>query len=519
MKKNLTAEKTFELAVQSYQKKDFHIAEKLYREILKTHPNHANTYNNLGNVYKNLNKNKNAIDCYQKSIKFNPNDPDPYYNLGNVYKNLDKYEEAVSYYNKTIQINPNFIGAYNNLGNVFKNLGEHKKAIKCYTRAAQINPNNSDVFNNLGLSYWKIGKTKLAVDSYQKSFVQRSKINLEVENKLRPATTFFFLELTNKCNFHCEFCPSDSQKRLHGYMDIDLAKKIFDEISEKKIVSQVHLHLMGEPTLHPRLNDILKYARDKNVKINLTTNGSTLVKKKLPKLLESISGSITASLMTPTEETYEIRGDVGLSWDRYVDNFRLLIREHLMRISKGEKIEYNISIRIMVSEKTRKGTVKVIESSRDIQENWNEWSKYVESIENELGLKNYRRKKIDSDKTFSSLNETNEVSYNLQQGLTLQFWRAFTFANSRVSDDYKLEPQEKAKYCYHPYTDFGVLWNGDVTLCCLDHDGTLGVGNVRENSIEKVLKSADSKKLRASMYSLEALHPTCKKCQSRLIEQ
>ena len=40
-----------------------------------------------------------------------------------------------------------------------------------------------------------------------------------------------------------------------------------------------------------------------------------------------------------------------------------------------------------------------------------------------------------------------------------------------------------------------------------------------KNSIEKVLKSADSKKLRASMYSLEALHPTCKKCQSRLIEQ
>ena len=161
-----------------------------------------------------------------------------------------------------------------------------------------------------------------------------------------------------------------------------------------------------------------------------------------------------------------------------------------MRISKGEKIEYNISIRIMVSEKTRKGTVKVIESSKDIQENWNEWSKYVESIENELGLKNYRRKKIDSDKTFSSLNETNEVSYNLQQGLTLQFWRAFTFANSRVSDDYKLEPQEKAKYCYHPYTDFGV-WNGDVTLCCLDHDGTLELA--MRKFIESFEKS-DSKK-------------------------
>ena len=182
---------------------------------------------------------------------------------------------------------------------------------------------------------------------------------------------------------------------------MSLAKKIFDEISDKKLVSQVHLHLMGEPTLHPKLNEILNYARDKNVTINLTTNGSTLVKKKVPKLLESISGTITASLMTPTEETYEIRGDVGLSWDRYIDNFRLLVREHLNRISKGEKINYSITMRIMVSEKNKKGTVKVLECSQDIQENWNEWSNFVESVEKELGLKPFKRKKIDPDKTFS----------------------------------------------------------------------------------------------------------------------
>ena len=519
MKKKLTAEETFDLAVESYQQKNFRKAGELYKEILINHPDHANTYVNLGNVYQKLDKYDQAKHCYEKVIKLNPNDPDAYYNLGNVYKKLDKQQEAVDFYNKAIQINPHYLGAYNNLGNVFKDLGEYKKAIYCYNKVIQMNPNNSEAFNNIGLSYWKLGKTKLAVDSYQTALVKRSNIHLDVENKLRPATTFFFLELTNKCNFHCEFCPSDSQTRLHGYMDISLAKKIFDEISEKKLVSQVHLHLMGEPTLHPKLNDILKYAKDKNVKINLTTNGSTLVKKKVPNLLESISGSITASLMTPTEDTYEIRGDVGLSWDRYIDNFRLLVKEHLKRISKGEKINYNISMRIMVTEKNRKGTVKVMDCSQDIQDNWNEWTKYVENVEKELGLKSYKRKKIDSDKIFDSLNETNEVSCNLQQGITLQFWRAFTFANSRVNDDYKLETQEKTKYCYHPFTDFGVLWNGNVTLCCLDHDGTLEVGNVRINSIEEVLKTSASRKLRASMYSLEELHPTCKKCQAKLVEQ
>ena len=484
MKKNLTVEETFDLAVKSYQKKKFHTAEKLYKEVLKKHPDHANTYVNLGMVLKKLEKHKEAIDCYEEAIKINPNDPNPHYNLGNLYKNFDKYEEAINFYNKAIEINPN----------------------------------NAEVYNNLGLSYRKIGKSTLSVNSYQKALAKRTNIRLEVDNKLLPATTFFFLELTNKCNFHCEFCPSDSQTRLHGYMDLSLAKKIFDEISDKKLVSQVHLHLMGEPTLHPKLNEILNYARDKNVTINLTTNGSTLVKKKVPKLLESISGTITASLMTPTEETYEIRGDVGLSWDRYIDNFRLLVREHLKRIYKGEKINYAITMRIMVTEKNKKGTVKVLECSQDIQDNWNEWSNFVESVEKELGLKSFKRKKIDPDKTFSSLSDTNEVSYNLQQGLRLQFWKAFTFANSRVNEDYKLEPQKKTQYCSHPFTDFGVLWNGDVTLCCLDHDGTLEAGNVRNNSIEEVLKNSSSRKLRASMYSLEELHPTCQKCQSRVVE-
>ena len=519
MKNNLTVEETFALAVKSYQNKKFHTAEKFYKEILKTHPNHAGTYVNLGMTLYKLEKYKEAIDCYENAIKINPKDSNPHYNLGNLYKNFNKYEEAINFYNKAIKINPNHLGAYNNLGNVFKDLGEYKKAINCYIKAIQINPNNAEVHNNLGLSYRKIGKSTLAVDSYQKALAKRTNIRLEVDNKLLPATTFFFLELTNKCNFHCEFCPSDSQTRLHGYMDLSLAKKIFDEISDKKLVSQVHLHLMGEPTLHPKLNEILNYARDKNVTINLTTNGSTLVKKKVPKLLESISGTITASLMTPTEETYEIRGDVGLSWDRYIDNFRLLVREHLERISKREKIDYAITMRIMVSERKRKGTVKVLECSQDIQDNWNEWSNFVESVEKDFGLKPFKRKKIDPDKTFSSLGGTNEVSYNLQQGLRLQFWKAFTFANSRVNEDYKLEPQEKTQYCSHPFTDFGVLWNGDVTLCCLDHDGTLEVGNVRNNSIEGVLKSSSSKKLRASMHSLDELHLTCKKCQSRLVEK
>ena len=88
MKKNLTVEATFDLAVKSYQEKKFHIAEKLYKEVLKTHPNHANTYVNLGMVLKKLEKYKEAVNCYESAIKINPNDSNPHYNLDVLSKDL-----------------------------------------------------------------------------------------------------------------------------------------------------------------------------------------------------------------------------------------------------------------------------------------------------------------------------------------------------------------------------------------------------------------------------------------------
>ena len=46
--KNLTIEETFALAVQNQQKNNLQVAENLYKETLKTNPNHVDAHNNLG---------------------------------------------------------------------------------------------------------------------------------------------------------------------------------------------------------------------------------------------------------------------------------------------------------------------------------------------------------------------------------------------------------------------------------------------------------------------------------------
>ena len=89
-KKNLTIKETFALAVQNHQKNNLQVAEKLYKEILKTNPNHANTRNNLGSVLKELGESRKAISCFQKAIEIDPVNATPAYtNLGEILEELN----------------------------------------------------------------------------------------------------------------------------------------------------------------------------------------------------------------------------------------------------------------------------------------------------------------------------------------------------------------------------------------------------------------------------------------------
>ncbi len=68
-KKNLTIEETFALAVQNHKENNLQVAENLYKKILKTNPNYAGVYYNLGITYKELEDYQKAINCYKNSIQ------------------------------------------------------------------------------------------------------------------------------------------------------------------------------------------------------------------------------------------------------------------------------------------------------------------------------------------------------------------------------------------------------------------------------------------------------------------
>tara|TARA_B100001769_G_C22056859_1_gene568189 strand:- start:76 stop:1290 length:1215 start_codon:yes stop_codon:yes gene_type:complete len=148
-KKSLTTEETFALAVQNHKKNNLRVAENLYNETLKTNPNHVDSLNNLGVVFKKLGELQKAKSCYEKAIEINPSYASAHNNLGIVFKKLGELQKAKSCFEKTIEINPNHVDAHNNLGVVFEELGEVQKAKSCIEKAIEINPNYVGAYWNL----------------------------------------------------------------------------------------------------------------------------------------------------------------------------------------------------------------------------------------------------------------------------------------------------------------------------------------------------------------------------------
>lgn len=118
------------------------------------------------------------------------------------------------------------------------------------------------------------------------------------------------LEMASRCNLACPMCPTVTeefiQKRVapfkKGLLDFNLVKRIIDEIAGK--VPALRLSWVGEPTLHPKLVDTVRYAKEKGIReVSFLTNGTKLQLAYFIKLAEAGIDWITVSV-DGMDETY-----------------------------------------------------------------------------------------------------------------------------------------------------------------------------------------------------------------------
>ena len=161
--------KTLQQGITALKEGKFQEAERLYCEILQTHPTHPYANHNLGTTLYTLGRLKEAEASYKKAIALKPDYTEAYYNLGITLQKLHRLEDAEASYKKAIALKPDFAIAHNNLGNTLKDLGRLNEAEAIYKKTIALKPDYAAAHNNLGITLKKLHKLEEAEASYKKA--------------------------------------------------------------------------------------------------------------------------------------------------------------------------------------------------------------------------------------------------------------------------------------------------------------------------------------------------------------
>ncbi len=130
------------------------------------------------------------------------------------------------------------------------------------------------------------------------------------------------IETSLTCQLKCPMCTREQSPifAAGGLMDFQLYKKIVDECAANRVFS-LKLSWRGEPTAHPKLVDMVSYAKQKGIPdVAFLTHGGTLDEKMTRKLIDAGLDWISFSI-DGLYETYEsIRAPV--TFEKIVQNVK-----------------------------------------------------------------------------------------------------------------------------------------------------------------------------------------------------
>jgi MoaA/NifB/PqqE/SkfB family radical SAM enzyme len=247
------------------------------------------------------------------------------------------------------------------------------------------------------------------------------------------------LENTNRCNAQCLICPHKGMRREQGSMDIHLFKKIIDEARDFG-VEQVQITGTGEPFLDRGLTDKIRYAKNSRIPIvYLFTNGSLLTEEISEEILDSGLDRMMISVADLVEESYA-RSMPPLKFTRITGNvLRFLVMKEQAGYSKPEVI---ISVRNPENSISKIKSIPLYTVLKDL----------ADSVE--ITPKNYIH-------NWAGQHET-------------------TSAYQRYAQLVKRSP------CLRLWKDMNIMWDGRVSLCCLDYEGSCILGDIKVGSLADI---------------------------------
>ena len=274
------------------------------------------------------------------------------------------------------------------------------------------------------------------------NFILARKEEDEKKLRLKSKPYHYVIEPTNVCNLHCPLCSTgiNAETRSKGTLTLEKFKKLIDEI--KDFALELYLQNWGESTLVKTLPDMIKYATENKIFVNLSTNFSINYSKEyLENLLKSGLGKLVIDVDGTTQETYA-QYRVSGKLETVLENTRKAVKF---------KKENNLKFPIITT-------------------------KMLVMKHNEHQIDDFKKlsKELDVDQI-----ELNNIQINPN---TAKSWLPdnpeFRYASYEKTG--VVEP------CHWPWSGFVVNWNGDVAPCCIVDDSDSDFGNILDDGLDKI---------------------------------
>lgn len=264
-----------------------------------------------------------------------------------------------------------------------------------------------------------------------------------------------YLEITNVCNLACSFCPGTT--RPPRFMSEEDFVRLLERLRGQ--TQYLYFHLMGEPLLHPSLGTFLARAGEEGFRVILTTNGT---------LLPERTGTLLAAPAL----------------------FKVNLSLQSFEANEGGNI--NDYVNQCADFAARAAAAGIICELRL----WNRGGR--ESLNGEI-LSLLRGR-------FPEPWEQSPRSVKLVERVFLAEDDKFDWPDLAAPD------RGERCFCYALRDQIGVLVDGTVVPCCLDHNGDLPLGNLLEQSLEKIMSTEKARQIYRGFSQRTAKESLCRRC-------
>ena len=150
------------------EKGRFREAIEEYRASIRLKAGDARTRRNLGKALLGLGRPREAIGEFKAAVSLDPSSPESHTSLGAAYGMAGLHEEAIRELEMVVRFEPGSADAHNNLASVYTNTGRFEDALAEYEKALAIDPGMVEATFNLGIVYYNLGRPEDARDQFEK---------------------------------------------------------------------------------------------------------------------------------------------------------------------------------------------------------------------------------------------------------------------------------------------------------------------------------------------------------------